>query len=87
MALGDLRWIILLLIKHRRGDTFIELPFFCIIADIFIKAVMGYRFEPWVSQLGSKTEEKMNSRCEFIFLRSLTPARMIRIKQIMNDAA
>lgn len=37
--------------------------------------------------IGSKTEEKMNSQCEFIFLRSLTPARMIRIKQIMNDAA
>ena len=30
-----------------------EISFFRIIADVFIKAVMGYRLEPWVSHLQS----------------------------------
>jgi len=29
------------------------ISFFQIIADVFIKAVMGYRLEPWVSHLQS----------------------------------
>ena len=36
---------------------------------------------------GSKTEGKIDSQCESYFLRSLTPARLIRIKQITGDEA
>ena len=36
---------------------------------------------------GSKTEGKIDSQCESIKLRSLTPARLIRIKQITSDEA
>lgn len=36
---------------------------------------------------GSKTEGKIDSQCESIKLRSLTLARLIRIKQITSDEA
>ena len=86
MAVFGLRRRFLLLIKYRRVHFYrgVVLSNRC---GCLHKSCNGIPVQALVLQLGSKTEEKMNSQCEFIFLRSLTPARMIRIKQIMNDAA
>ncbi len=53
MAVCGLRMIGGYLIKYIEVWFLIEVSFFRIIADVFIKAVMGYRFEPWVSHLQS----------------------------------
>ena len=39
--------------KIRVSVQLMVISFFRIIADVFIKAVMGYRLEPWVSHLQS----------------------------------
>ena len=46
MAVCGLRMIGGYLIKYIEVWFLIEVSFFRIIADVFIKAVMGYRFEP-----------------------------------------
>ena len=53
MAVCGLRMIGGYLIKYIEVWFLIEVSFFRIIADVFIKAVMGYRFEPRVSHLQS----------------------------------
>ena len=53
MAVCGLRMIGGYLIKYIEVWFLIEVSFFRIIADVFIKAVMGYRLEPWVSHLQS----------------------------------
>ena len=37
--------------------------------------------------MGVRQKLKTDSQCEFVLLRSLTPARLIRHKRIMNDEA
>ena len=53
MAVCGLRMIGGYLIKYIEVWFLIEVSFFRIIADVFIKAVMGYRLEPRVSHLQS----------------------------------
>ena len=62
------------------------------LTDIFIITVMLHRFEPSVAhlrsfKLGVRPKTKQDSQCESCLLCSLTPARLIRIKQITSDEA
>ena len=47
----------------------------------------GRPFEPKSLSLGVRQKLKTDSQCESVLLRSLTPARLIRIKQITSDEA
>ena len=49
--------------------------------------VVPVRASMSLSPLGVRQKKKEDSQCESYFLRSLTPARLIRIKQITSDEA